>query len=400
VRIQQVYLTSFVHREDLFNITQRWLCGCLEPTDGLHITRILICDGFVVGETLGTMADLLLGIIHEGPFQKENIHFKGELRDALCRSAENATPRVGDLILYYRTNPDFFYREAPVSGVVCLDKGRRLIGFYRIKRPRRIAEKANRYIANWIFRMVQDRAREMAGERASKLGIPMERLLTPKEEMAREFTNAEGIIAEKFKEGSIDLDRTALTIHDVGGIKIVGDDESLSHLQRRLSSYSTIKVAEKERYLGNYQAKSLILEVSWDKELICRRYKESRAWKKYLNRGIPEEELEKGLEPLLGGAKPTLNIELILSTLPDMVESELGNSIHEERIIAQRNNKVYKGYIPMNVEFLIEYLFAVGMSPRVSIDSLPIKLWGRYLPDTISSHIRELYHMPEYGGFY
>jgi len=395
-----VYLTSFVHCEDLFKITQRWLCGRLEPTDGLHITRILICDGFVVGETLEVMADLLLGIIHEGRFQKENIHFKGELRDALCRSAENVAPRVNELILYYRTNPDFFYRETPVSGVICLDKGRRLIGFYRIKRPRRIAEKANRYIANWIFRMVQDRAHEMAEERASKLGIPMERLLTPKEEMAREFTTAERIIAEKFKEGTIELDRTGLTIHDVGGIKVVGDDESLSDLQRRLSSCSTIKVIEKERYLGNYQAKSLILEVSWDRELICRRYQETQAWKKYLNRGIPEKELKKGLEPLLVGAKPTLNIELILSTLPDMVESELGNSIHEERIIAQRNNKVYKGYIPMNVEFLIEYLFAVGMSPRVSIDSLPIKLWGRYLPDTISSHIRKLYRMPEYAGFY
>jgi hypothetical protein len=127
---------------------------------------------------------------------------------------------------------------------------------------------------------------------------------------------------------------------------------------------------------------------------------DSRAWKKYLNRGIPEEELQKGLEPLLDNTKPTINIELTLSTLPDLVESELGNSIHEERIIAQRNSKVYKGYIPMNVEFLIEYLFAVGLSPQISIESLPIKLWGRYLPDTISSHIRELYHMPESGAFY
>jgi hypothetical protein len=83
-----------------------------------------------------------------------------------------------------------------------------------------------------------------------------------------------------------------------------------------------------------------------------------------------------------------------------MVESELGKNIHEERIIAQRDNKLYKGYIPMNVEFLIEYLFALGLSPRVSLDRLPIKLWGRYLPDTISSHIRQLYNLPEYGAFY
>jgi len=395
-----VYLTSFIHRKDLFNITERWLCGHLEPDDGLRITQILICDGFVLGEALETMSNLLLGIIYDGPFQKEYIHFKGELRDAICRSAQDITPRVNELIHHYKSNPDFFYKEAPINGVICLGKKRHFLGFYRIKRPRRIAEKANRYIENWIFRVVQDRAHKMAEERARKLGIPIERLLTPKEEMAREFTNAEGVIAGRFKEGRMELDRSALTIHDVGGIKIVGDNERLSHLERTLSNHSMIKIVDKEKYLGNYQANSLIIEVSWNKEHICRRYMDSQAWKKYLNRGIPEEELQKGLEPLLDGTKPTIKIELILSTLPDVVESELGNSIHEERIIVQRNNKVYKGYIPMNVEFLIEYLFAVGLSPRIAINSLPIKLWGRYLPDTISSHIRKLYQMPEYGVFY
>ncbi len=395
-----MYLTSFIHREDLFNITERWLCGRLEPDDGLRITQILICDGFVLGETLETMSNLLLGMIYDGSFQKESIHFKGELRNAICYSPQDITPRVNELTNHYKSNPDFFYREAPVNGVICLGKKRHLLGFYRIKRPRRIAEKANRYIQNWIFRVVQDWAHKMAEERARKLGIPIEKLLTPKEEMASEFTNAEGVIAESFKEGRMELDRSALTIHDVGGIKIVGDNERLSRLERTLSGHPMIKIVDKEKYLGNYHANNLIIEIPWDKEHICRRYIDSRAWEKYLNRGIPEEELKKGLELLLEGTKPTINIELILSALPDLVESELGNSIHEERIIAQRNSKVYKGYIPMNVEFLIEYLFAVGLSPQISIESLPIKLWGRYLPDTISSHIRELYHMPESGAFY
>ena len=62
-----MYLTSFIHREDLFNITERWLCGRLKPDDGLRITQILICDGFVLGETLETMTNLLLGMICEGP---------------------------------------------------------------------------------------------------------------------------------------------------------------------------------------------------------------------------------------------------------------------------------------------------------------------------------------------
>jgi hypothetical protein len=58
------------------------------------------------------------------------------------------------------------------------------------------------------------------------------------------------------------------------------------------------------------------------------------------------------------------------------------------------------GYIPTNVEFLLEYLFAVGFSPQTQIDHVPIKLWGRYLPDTLVSEIRRLYHLPEYDLFY
>jgi hypothetical protein len=78
-----------------------------------------------------------------------------------------------------------------------------------------------------------------------------------------------------------------------------------------------------------------------------------------------------------------------------MVESELGNSIHEERILSQRDTRVYRGYIPTNVEFLVEYLFAVGFSPTAQVDELPIKLWGRYLPDTVISQIRHLHGVPE-----
>ena len=120
----------------------------------------------------------------------------------------------------------------------------------------------------------------------------------------------------------------------------------------------------------------MIIEVTWDRELVCRNYFDLRIWQKYLERGLSETELKRGLEPLLDRAKPTLKLELILSTFSDMVESELGNSLHEERIVAQRDNKVYKGYIPMNVEFLIEYLFARGSQPPPSYRPLTHKALG------------------------
>jgi hypothetical protein len=214
--------------------------------------------------------------------------------------------------------------------------------------------------------------------------------------MEREFVAAEKTIAQQFRHGTMKLDREALTIHDVGGVKIVAAAERLGRLEKGLTGNPKVRVVEKTTFSGNYQAASVIVEVPWDPEHACRRYVEGRGWKSYLNRGIPEGELRKGLEPFLKGAQPNLNLELSFSTFPDMVESELGTSLHEERIIAQRDNKIYKGYIPMNVEFLIEYLFAVGLSPQVSIDRLPIKLWGRYLPDTVIDQIRTLYRVRGY----
>jgi hypothetical protein len=237
----------------------------------------------------------------------------------------------------------------------------------------------------------------MAERRAREYAVPLERLITPREVMEREFVAAEKAIAQQFRDGTMKLDRKALTIHDVGGVKIVADAGRLARLDKALTVNPKVNVVEKTIFSGNYQAASVIVEVPWDAEHVCRRYVESRGWENYLNRGIPEGELRKGLEPFLNGAQPNLNLELSFSTFPDMVESELGNSLHEERIIAQRDNKIYKGYIPMNVEFLIEYLFAVGTSPQVSIDRLPIKLWGRYLPDTVIDQIRALYQVPGNG---
>jgi hypothetical protein len=395
-----VYITSFVHREELFDIAERWLCNRLEPTDGLRLTQIFICDGFVLGETLGAFARLLLSAIYEKPFRASPVLFKGDLGESLCKHAGIKTPRVEELLRQYRANQDFFYVEAPVNGIVCTDEEGCLLALYRIKRPRRIAEKANRYIANWIFRMVQSRAQQMAEERARKLSIPLSYLLTPEEEMAREFTFAEEAIAQTFKEGTAKFDRSALTMNDVGGIKIVGDEETLLRVEEFLKKHPSVNIIEEEEHQGAYRARNMIVDVPWDRETVCRTYLEVQAWKRYLGRGIGKNELRKGIDPFLHNVAPRIRFELILSTFPDLVESELGMSIHEERIIAQRGHKMYKGYIPMNVEFLIEYLFCVGLSPQIRVDRLPVKLWGRYLPDTIGYHIRQLYHLPEHDTLY
>jgi len=247
--------------------------------------------------------------------------------------------------------------------------------------------------------VVQRRAQEMAAERAKRSGIPLELLVTPESEMLTEFVEAERAIAQTFSEERIKFDATALTIQDVGGIKIIAEDEQLLELEDTLANDPSLTVLDKETHHGNYRARSLILESAWDTEQVIRRFRDSRAWARYTNRGISEADLKRGLESLLGDPEPTIRVELILSNFPDLVESELGSSIHEERIIAQRDSRIYRGYVPMNVEFLLEYLFAVGFSPQTQIDRLPIKLWGRYLPETLIYHVRKLYQLPQQDFF-
>jgi hypothetical protein len=303
---------------------------------------------------------------------------------------------VTELANRYRENPDYYYRETPINAVVCLDEQNRLLGSFRIKRPKRIAEKANRRIANWIFAKVIARAEEMAGERAQLSGVPLDRFLTPAEEMVEEFIRAEEFIAASFRDGVIRFDRDALTIHDVGAIKIVAESKELQQLEKALMQAPDIRIIEREDFQGKYQATNLVIEVPWNAQHVCRQYRKNRDWERYRDRGIPEKDLEKGLELFLADGEPTINIEVILSTFPDMIESELGTSIHEARILAQRDNRSYRGYIPTNVEFLVESLFAVGFSPRIDIDQVPIKLWGRYLPETLSSYVRQLHNLPEH----
>lgn len=375
------------------------MCGCPEPGDVRSLTGILICDGFVIGETLNALAGRLLGLIHQKPFHQKNISFKGELRDLISRDTGKADPRVKQLFRRYRENPDYYYLQAPINGVMCIDEQDHLLGLFRIKRPKRIAEKANRRIADWIFEKVLVRAQELAQERARLSGVSLEKFITPEAEMVREFILAEEFIAQSFRESSISLDRDAMTMHDVGAMKIVADKDALLGLEKSLTEIPDIAVVRREEFSGDYQATNLVLELTCDTESICRKYRDGSSWEKYRDRGIPESDLRKGLEPFLADAEQRINVELILSTFSDLVESEFGNSIHEERILAQRENKRYKGYIPINVELLVESLFAVGFSPRTDIDRVPIKLWGRYLPETLSVFIRKLYDMPEDGFF-
>jgi hypothetical protein len=78
-----VYLISFIHRNALFHIAERWFGNRPEADDVRSLNDILICDGFVINETLAVLTNRLLGMTYHRPFYQKCIHSKGELRDMI-----------------------------------------------------------------------------------------------------------------------------------------------------------------------------------------------------------------------------------------------------------------------------------------------------------------------------
>jgi hypothetical protein len=74
-----------------------------------------------------------------------------------------------------------------------------------------------------------------------------------------------------------------------------------------------------------------------------------------------------------------------------MLESEIGRCMHEDRINAQRMKQEYSGPVAKNIEWLVEYLFTMAISPQPEVGELPIKIWNRYLPDYFDEAIKALW---------
>jgi hypothetical protein len=49
------------------------------------------------------------------------------------------------------------------------------------------------------------------------------------------------------------------------------------------------------------------------------------------------------------------------------------------------------GRIASNASFLIEYMLMLALSPTLDVRDLPVKMWGRYLPDVYSVAVWKLF---------
>ena len=112
-------------------------------------------------------------------------------------------------------------------------------------------------------------------------------------------------------------------------------------------------------------------------------------------RGLSPEESHKAFANFVRSGEENICIEIIVSDYEEMLESEIGRCMHEDRIMEQRRRQQYRGHLASNIAYLMEYLFTFPVSEQLELGEMPIKLWNRYLPDYFDEVLRNLFRVPQ-----
>jgi len=385
-----MYLSAFLHRTEFFEITNRWLSDRLEPEDPLKITRIITYDSFAAWETLLLFINELLKSLTDLPFKKTSISHKKVLKDFLCNNSHPKSDRIKSLISEYMEMPEFYYVGSPITGYIYHDRLINLLSICRFKRTRRIAEKASRYASMHVYNEVKALAKDISIKR-TKSKSHNELFLH------NDYIEAEKQIMLRIRKNGIKFPVDSMTINDILGTKIIDNGYGENKLESALTRLPGVSIVEKKKHSGSYNAVHYIIELKVNFDYITDKFKKNSKYQNSIKSRLPNVRLYEDFAGFIITGADTIHVDLIFTTFEELVESEIGRSMHESRIYRQRQGQDLYGNIPLNIEYIFEYLLAVGLSPTVHMDEIPIKICGRYLPDTLSYRIRKLYQMPEYS---
>jgi hypothetical protein len=307
------------------------------------------------------------------------------------------TPRTQFLAARYAESPEEFYPRLPVDAVLLFGSEQRLVSISRIKRPPRVAEKAAFRMADALADLIRGEAQLYASDRAVSEGVALSELISTPQQMQEDFMAAERRVARGFRTGEITIARRDLAINDVVGFKIIGNQEELTWAEQILSEEPFARVVEREVHRGHYNATNLQVDIELPpvSELVDK--VKDLDWSAAAQRGLDPAQAEKNFPRFVESGARTVRTEVILTTYPELIESEFGRSLHENRIKRLRERQSYSGQIAENARFLIEYLLSVAYAPTVHVHELPVRMWGRYLPETVLSAVRSLYGIDSPG---
>ena len=387
-------LESFTHRAELVEILSRWVVDLPQPGDLRMIKSVVNLNSYIARIwTHRLMLGLLRGL-HEGSYERRATRAKADVKDFVVNNPTYSNSRIDHIIGRYKRFPEDFYRDTPIDGAFYLRhlEGREiLVGCTRIKRFRRVAEKGSRRMVDFLFNRILDTADRLANERARNLGVAKHLLTTPPDLMVEEFAHAERRVIKSIRRGTIHPELPILSIPDMAGIKLIIEDDERERFLELLRAEPECRVVELEEHKGIYNATNLKVMVQLPRELLLS-CPPRGAYRKILTyRGFDEDTLDQSYQDFLCSGEPEVMVEIILSTFQEYLESEIGRCMHEERLLSQRSHPGYNGHLATNIRYLMDYILSLCRAPGMDdVQSLPIKLWVRYIPDTISQLVRDL----------
>lgn len=386
-----MYLTGIVQRDRLFDVATRWFANRLEPGDGTFVTEVLVYENLISAPVARGLLRDIFSTLGMGTTCVHRMHRKDEVRRAIIQAATDPTEREQELFDAFAERPEDFFPGTPADVTVLTTENGALSGMIRVKRIRRVADKASRRVANALDRLLREAAKRLAAKRAAEMGTSVDALTPDPERMLEDFTEAEEIFCQAFRHDQLRFEPNDLRIDDVIGSKLVGSAEQLEAIEQAIASHPSVRHIEKEVHRGIYNDVNLLVDLQLPPvgEIVDRM--KGRNWEFALGRGLGGATLARDFPGYVESGARTIRVELILTTFHDLVESEFGRAMHEERILSQRNHGTYAGRIARNASYLIEYLLRLAVSPTAEIDDLPIKIWGRYLQETFSAAVWELY---------
>lgn len=392
-----IHVNSYLHRAEFYDLIRRWMYNDLMSSDAGRLTRLVHYNNAFVGRSLHRFSLWLFGALHRGQLVTQTARTKSEIKDAICVHPPYRNRRIGQLIRDYHDHPEHYYRETPFHGTLffAADGGGRLyVGCNRLKRVRRLAEKSARRIIDRIFEAIKLHAEALADDRARALGVQRRNLVSEPDHMLAEFLWAEKRMQEDLKHHRpIPVDEE-LAINDVAGIKVILEEPDQQRVLDMLYADSACEVTEVEPHTGTYNATNIIVRHRPDKAAILNQPLSESLLALMQSRGIERDRVHEEYTEFVLSGESQINIEVILSDYQEMLESEIGRCMHEDRIIEQRLRQEYRGHLSKNVEYLMEYMFAFAVSRHARLSVLPIRLWNRYLPDYFEEVIKGLYNVP------
>jgi hypothetical protein len=279
-----------------------------------------------------------------------------------------------ELAAAYADNPGHYFRETPFHGSLYFHAAQGAAcyaGSSRIKRIRRLAEKSARRVVDCLH--------DAAGLQPD---ITPDSLMRMEQELLAQL-RAQRVLPPPGN----------LVINDVAGLKVILAAHELERLLTLLRDAGCTLI-EQELHDGVYRATNLIVNYRPDREAILGESLHDSMLRVFQTHGYTPGQANAAFREFVLSGEDSIHLEIIVTDYLQMLESEIGRCMHEERIIRQRHNPRYYGQLAQNIGFLMEFLFTFPALPHRQLEQLPVRIQDRYLPDYFDEVRRRLYNNP------